>query len=142
MIEERIDKERRKQYTGWSPAQTHLTSRVPSYLEYLAAHGKDWCPEFASGTEREFRLVDADNNGAISRGEFMAAHGEDSGAEFDQADTNKDGELSRLEYLSAYGKVSGAMSADAHAKVQGPAIGPRFQTSLYSFISRIRFALS
>ena len=113
--------ERREQYTGWSPDQSNLIRRIStcrSRLAYLAASVKDECPEVASGIEREFGFVDCDKSGAISKAEFVAAHGEESGAEFDRIDTDKNGELSRAEYLAAYGKgLEGAMSADWHAKV-------------------------
>lgn len=56
------------------------------------------------------RGMDADNDGAVSREEFMAAH-ENSDARFAAIDADKDGAVSREEYLAA-----GRQNRDARFK--------------------------
>ena len=46
----------------------------------------------------EFKRPDTDNDGVVSRAEFVTAYGEHSNDEFDNADTNHDGALSSQEF--------------------------------------------
>eukprot|EP00656_Telonema_subtile_P041142 TRINITY_DN4625_c0_g1_i6.p2 TRINITY_DN4625_c0_g1~~TRINITY_DN4625_c0_g1_i6.p2 ORF type:complete len:387 (+),score=99.08 TRINITY_DN4625_c0_g1_i6:2140-3300(+) len=56
-----------------------------------------------SVAEREFSLVDSNNDSGLSRQEFSSAYGEKSAGEFDLVDTNSDGEISIDEYVAVYG---------------------------------------
>ena len=46
----------------------------------------------------EFKRLDTDNDGVVSRAEFVTAYGEHSNGAFDKADTNHDGALSSQEF--------------------------------------------
>ena len=76
---------------------------VQRLAKTMAIVSKPQAPSVFSYAEREFALADKDNDGSISRNEFIAAYGAERALEFDRVDSNRDGVILMHEFEAAYG---------------------------------------